>query len=177
MAGTTKNQHFVPQSYMERFGENGKISVYFKEDGRLLSNQNPRNYAADRYYYDASKDEHEALMREQIELNPELKQHIDWDDPQLIEHYFSRNEGDAKQLFDRIEQNPSAIDAEGSIAKIVIFLHDLAYRNHTYRDDIARINAATYQAMSAMNLTDRGREYVEKTYGSGQARSQQLHHS
>lgn len=175
MAGATKNQHFVPQSYMERFGENGKISVYFKENGRLLLNQNPRNYASDRYYYDASKDELEALMREQIELNPELKQYIDWDDPQLIEHYFSRSEDDTKKLFDRVEHNSSAIDADGSIAKIVIFLHDLAYRNHAYRDDIARINAVTYQVMSAMNLTDREREYVEKTYGPEQARSQQLH--
>ena len=175
MAGTTKNQHFVPQSYMERFGENGKISVYFKEDGRILPNQNPRNYAADRYYYDTSKDELEALMREQIELKPELKQLIDWDDPQMIEHYFSRNEDDTKKLFDRIEQEPFMIDDDGSIAKIVIFLHDLAYRNHAYRDDIARINAVTYQVMSAMKLTDKEQEYVEKTYGPEQARIQQLH--
>ena len=175
MAGTTKNQHFVPQSYMERFGENGQISVYFKEDGRLLSNQSPRNYASERYYYDTSKDELEALMREQIELKPELKQYIDWDDPQMIEHYFSRSEDDTKKIFDRIEQEPSTIDDDGSIAKIVMFLHDLAYRNHAYRDDIASINAVTLQVMSAMKLTDREREYVEKTYGQKQARSQQLH--
>ena len=175
MAGATKNQHFVPQSFMERFGENGKISVYFKEDGRLLPNQNPRNYASDRYYYDTSQVELEALMREQIELNPELKPYVGWDDPQLIEHYFSHSEDDAKKLFDRIEQNPSVINANGSIAKIVIFLHDMAYRNHAYRDDIARINAVTYKAISDMNLKDMEREYVEKTFGPDQARSQQLH--
>ena len=56
-----------------------------------------------------------------------------------------------------------------------MFLHDLAYRNHAYRDDIASINAVTLQVMSAMKLTDREREYVEKTYGQKQARSQQLH--
>ena|GEM_PF-732733 len=175
MAGATKNQHFVPQSYMERFGENGKISVYFKDNRRFLPNQNPQNYASDRYYYDASKDELEALMGERIELNPELKQYIDWNDPQLIEHYFSRSEAETKILFDRIEQKSSVIDADGNIAKIVIFLHDLAYRNHTYRDDIARINEVTYQAVSAMTLSGREREYVEKTYGPEQARNQQLH--
>ena len=175
MAGATKNQHFVPQSYMERFGESRKISVYFKVDGRLLPNQNPRNYASDRYYYDARKDELEALMQEQIEFNPELKQYVDWDDPQLLEHYFSRSEDDTKILFDRIEQNPSVINADGSMARIVVFLHDLAYRNHAYRDDIEMINAVTYQAMSAMNLTDIEREYIEKMYGQEQARSQQLH--
>ena len=175
MAGATKKQHFVPQSYMERFGENGKISVYFKDNRRFLPNQNPQNYASARYYYDASKDELEALMGERIELNPELKQYIDWNDPQLIEHYFSRSEAETKILFDRIEQNPSVIDADRNIAKIVIFLHDLAYRNHAYRDDIARINEVTYQAVSAMNLSGREREYVEKTYGPEQARNQQLH--
>lgn len=174
MTGATKNQHFVPQSYINRFAKNGKISVYFREDGRLLHNQNPRNYAADRYYYDASRDELEALMQEQVELNPVLQQRIDWNDPQLIEHYFSSSEADAKELFDQIEQDPAVIDVDGSLAKIIIFLHDLAYRNHAYRDDIAKINAATYEAMSAMNLTEKARQCVEDTYGPGQARSQQL---
>lgn len=174
MAGATKNQHFVPQSYIDRFAENGKISVYFREDGRLLSNQNSRNYAADRYYYDASRDELEILLREQIGLYPEIQQCIDWNNPQLIEHYFSRSEAAAKELFDQIEQDPAVVDADGSVARIIIFLHDLAYRNHAYRDDIAKINATTYEAMSAMNLTEKERQYVEDTYGQGQARSQQL---
>ena len=167
MAGATKNQHFVPQSYIDRFAENGKISVYFREDGRLLSNQNSRNYAADRYYYDASRDELEILLREQIGLYPEIQQCIDWNNPQLIEHYFSRSEAAAKELFDQIEQDPAVVDADGSVARIIIFLHDLAYRNHAYRDDIAKIK-------SAMNLTEKERQYVEDTYGQGQARSQQL---
>lgn len=174
MAGATKNQHIVPQSYINRFAENGKISVYFREDGRLLSNQKSRNYAADRYYYDASREELETLMREQVELNLEIKQHIDWNDPQLIEHYFSRSEASAKELFDRIEQDPGVLDASGSVAKIVIFLHDLAYRNRSYRDDIARINATTYETMSAMNLTEKQKLSVENTFGQGQARKQQL---
>ena len=109
-------------------------------------------------------------MREQVELNPELRQRIDWDDPQLIEHYFSHSEAVAKELFDQIEQDPAMIDVDGNLAKIVIFLHDLAYRNHAYRDDIAKINAATYEALSAMNLTGKARQYVEDTYGQGQAR-------
>lgn len=175
MAGATKNQHFVPQSYIDRFAVNGKISVYFRGDGRLLPNQNSRNYAADRYYYDASRDELETMMREQVKLNPAMQQCIDWNDPQLIEHYFCRSEADAKDLFDRIEQDPTQIDADGSFAKIVIFLHDLAYRNHSYRDDIARINEITYQAMMGMNLTDAQRKCVEESYGTEQARTQQLH--
>lgn len=175
MTKPTKNQHYVPQSYIKRFSENGRISVYCKRDGIIRSNRSPRKYASIRYYYDASKNELETLMREQIELNPELQQYIDWDDPQLIEHYFSRSEAATKELFNRIEQKPAEIDADGSIAQIVIFLHDLAYRNHTYRNDIAGINAVTYQAMSAIKLTDREREYVEKTYGPEHARGQQLH--
>lgn len=175
MAGATKTQHFVPQSYIDRFAENRRISVYFKGDGRLLTNQNSRNYAADRYYYDASRDELEALLQEQVELNSEIQRHIDWNDPQLIEHYFSRSEAAAKELFDRLEQNPAEIDADESIARMVIFLHDLAYRNHAYRDDIAEINAITYQALSEMNLPEIDQQCVEEMYGQGQARNQQLH--
>ena len=175
MAGATKNQHFVPQSYIERFAENGRISVFFKEDERLLTNQHARNYAADRYYYDASKNELETLLRQLVQYSPELQQLINWDDPQLIEHYFSRSEADAKELFDRIELDPSEIDADGSVAQIVIFLHDLAYRNHVYRDDMAKINAITYQAATQMDMTEDQRQYAERTYGPRQARSQQLH--
>ena len=102
MAGAAKNQHFVPQSYIDRFAANGKVSVFFKEDGQLYSNQNSRNYAANRYYYDANRNELEALLHEMVQLVPESQQHIDWNDPQLIEHYFSRSEAAAKELFDNI---------------------------------------------------------------------------
>ena len=175
MAGPTKNQHYVPQSYIDRFAENGKISVFFKEDGRILPNQNSRNYAANRYYYDASRDELVTLLRQLVQLTPELQQHIDWNDPQLIEHYFSRSEADAKELFDAVEQDPALLDADVSVARIAIFLHDLCYRNQAYRDSISGINAITYQALSQMNLTEDQRRYVERTYGHGQARDHQLH--
>ena len=175
MAGATQNQHFVPQSYINRFAEDKRISVYFIEDGRLLSNQNPRNYAADRYYYDANKDELKALLHEMIQLVPEIQQHIDWNDSQLIEHYFSRSEAAAKELFDKIEHDPSLLYTDECFARIVIFLHDLCYRNQKYRDDIARINAITYQTLTNMNLTEDQRLYAKNEYGSEQARDQQLH--
>ncbi len=175
MTGTVKNQHFVPQSYIDRFAVNGKISVFFKEDGQLFSNQNSRNYAADRYYYDANKDELKALLHEMVQLVPKIQQHIDWNDPQLIEHYFSRSEGAAKELLDKIERDPSLLDTDECVARIVIFLHDLCYRNHKYRDDIAKINAITHQALAQMNLTEDQQLYAEKEYGVKQARDQQFH--
>ena len=175
MAGPTKNQHYVPKSYINRFSENGRVSVYCKNDGEILSNQNPRNFASARYYYDTSRDELEALMREYVALIPEMQQSINWDDSQFLEHYFVRVEDDAKELFDRIEQDPNEINIEGNIGRIVIFLHDLAYRNHAYRDDIAKINAVTYGALSRINLSESERQYVEITYGKKQARNQQFH--
>ena len=175
MAGAAKNQHFVPQSYIDRFAANGKVSVFFKEDGQLYSNQNSRNYAANRYYYDANRNELEALLHEMVQLVPESQQHIDWNDPQLIEHYFSRSEAAAKELFDKIERDPSLLNADKSVARIIIFLHDLCYRNHRYRDDITKINAITHQALAQMNLTEDQQLYAEKEYGVKQARDQQLH--
>lgn len=175
MIGAVKNQHFVPQSYLDRFAENKRVSVFFIEDGRLLSNQNPRNYAAERYYYDVSKDELKELLKQQVEINPDVEHNIDWDNPQLIEVYFSRCEADVKELFDRLEKGTDQIASVGNIAKIVVFLHDLAYRNHAYRDTIAKINEVTYLALMQLNLTEEQRQYVEKTYGQKQARDQQLH--
>lgn len=175
MAGPTKNQHYVPQSYIDRFAVNGKISVFFREDGHLLSNQNSRNYAASRYYYDASRVELGTLLRDSVQLIPEFQQLINWDDPQLIEHYFSRSEADTKELFDAVEKDPSLLDADANVARIAIFLHDLGYRNQAYRDGISKINKCTYQALAKMNLTEDQRLYAERTYGQEQARNQQLH--
>ena len=175
MVETVKRQHFVPQSYINRFREAGNLSVFFKESGQIRLNQTPKKYAFDRYYYDTSKDELKELMREQVALIPEMKQLIDWDDPQFLEHYFGRIEGDTKELFDRIEQNPAEIYVDGNVARIIIFLHDLAYRNHAYRDDIEKINAQTLKALSIMALSKSEKAYAEKMYGTKQAREQQLH--
>ena len=64
MAGKTKNQHYIPQSYLNRFSVNGKISVYLKDEDKILSNQDARNFAANRYYYDVEPDELRELLNE-----------------------------------------------------------------------------------------------------------------
>lgn len=175
MSDKTQNQHFVPQSYMKRFAENGKISVFSKADNKVCTKQNPRNYAASRYYYDTNRLELEILMKELIELKPAILQHVDWNDPQLIEHYFSQSEAAVKTLFDRIEVDPDQIDADGTIAQITIFIHDLAYRNPAYRDGLVRNNEITYNVLTDMNLTEVQKKYAEEEYGQNQARIQQLH--
>lgn len=50
----TKNQHYVPRMYIKRFGygteDNPRISVLKKQEGIILHNQNPENFASKRFF-------------------------------------------------------------------------------------------------------------------------------
>ena len=56
----TKNQHYVPRMYIKRFGygteDNPRISVLKKQEGVVLHNQNPENFASRRFFYDTTED-------------------------------------------------------------------------------------------------------------------------
>ena len=47
----TKNQHFVPETYLESFTDDGKCCVYNKKNGKQFSTT-PRNILSRRYLYD-----------------------------------------------------------------------------------------------------------------------------
>ena len=50
----TKNEHYVPRMYIKRFGygteKKPKISVLMKNDDKVMHNQNPYNFAAERFF-------------------------------------------------------------------------------------------------------------------------------
>ena len=58
MGGQVKNQHYVPRMYIKRFSPDKKrICVWNLMKDTILIRQRPENYAAKRYFYDASKAE------------------------------------------------------------------------------------------------------------------------
>lgn len=56
----TKNEHYVPRMYIKRFGygtkDKPRISVLKKPEGTVLHNQNPENFASQRFFYDTTED-------------------------------------------------------------------------------------------------------------------------
>ena len=70
----TKNQHYVPRMYIKRFGygteDNPRISVLKKQEGIILHNQNPENFASKRFFYDTTEDVLEDVLKWDIEAFP-----------------------------------------------------------------------------------------------------------
>lgn len=83
---------------MKRFGygaaEKRRMSVLFKDEGKVLHNQNPENYASDKYFYDVSNDLLMELLKNDFKVFPSLKESDNLKDEQFVEHALSREEGE-----------------------------------------------------------------------------------
>ena len=107
-----KNQHYIPQFYMNRFSTNGKIDVYCVDNKKLLENQSPRNFAPRRYFYDIDKTEIKDYLRETVEYLNNTKRTIDnkiLEDEQIVEHHLANVEGAAQEVFDKLEKDQSIL--------------------------------------------------------------------
>ena len=85
----TKNQHYVPRMYIKRFGygteDNPRISVLKKQEGIILHNQNPENFASKRFFYDTTEDVIEDVLKWDIEAFPSIKESKFYHDEQSHE--------------------------------------------------------------------------------------------
>jgi len=88
---TTKNQHYVPQSYLLRFAKNEQVWVYDKFDKRKFSTI-VRNVASESYFYDIPKE----VIPDGMNI-----------DRQVLEKSYARMEGafniEVDRLISRIE--------------------------------------------------------------------------
>ena len=150
----TKNQHYIPQMYMKRFGygplKNRKISVLKKRESIVLDGQNVENFASKRFFYDTSKEKLEKYLEEIFQLHPGISTHINLDDPQFVEHALSREEAAINDLLNVLQNNLSAIRKESNMAKMIEFLHTMAYRTKSYRDTLEYINQKTIDVIGQM---------------------------
>jgi hypothetical protein len=88
----TKNEHYVPQMYIERFGYGSddkiRISVLFKDNGKIIDNQNPKNYASKRYFYDTTEDVLSEILKHDFKMFPILKDNKNIKDEQFLFRLF-----------------------------------------------------------------------------------------
>ncbi|MCI5795342.1 MAG: DUF4238 domain-containing protein [Ruminococcus sp.] len=137
MSGKVKNQHYVPRMYMKRFAPDQKrICVWNLMTDSILTRQRPENYAAKRYFYDAEKEQLKNALEEMLKLYPSSISIIDAADGQFVEKGLSRMEADVSQILDLISTNHEALYNETNMRKLIIFLHDLAYRSEKYREQL-----------------------------------------
>lgn len=150
----TKNQHYVPRMYMKRFGygtaEKCRMSVWFKDEGKVLHNQNPENYAFGKYFYDTSDDLLMESLKNDFKIFPNLKENDILKDEQFVEHALSRGEGAYKQMLDEIEENPKSIYNDKTRVIFISFVHSLAYRTKRFRNILDEINDKTEQVLREM---------------------------
>jgi Protein of unknown function (DUF4238) len=108
MGSTVKNQHYVPQSYLQRFADKSQIWVYDKSKPKdRIYRSAVRNVASETYFYDIPAEA----------IPPEIGL-----DRQFIEKRFAKMEADFKLLLD---QFISRIDNYSLLDRTVDWLLDL----------------------------------------------------
>lgn len=164
MSGQVKNQHFVPRMYMKRFSPDQKrFSVWKLSDDCILTRQRPENYAARRYFYDASKEELKEALAEMSKLYPDAVPIIDAADEQFVEKGLSRMEADLTAILDLITRDHNALYDETNLQKLIIFLHDLTYRSEKYRDRLDDIRQQTIYHLTKFGISPEQVDGLEKT--------------
>lgn len=164
MGGQVKNQHYVPRMYMKRFSPDQKrIFVWNLMNDTILTRQRPENYAAKRYFYDADKVELKQALEEMAKLYPDAIPVIDAADEQFVEKGLSRVEADVSKILDLICNNHEALYDEVNMQKLIIFLHDLAYRSEKYRDQLDNIKEQTLMHLGKIGIIAEQVEGMDKT--------------
>lgn len=157
----TKNQHFVPQFYLKLFAEeNGKFSVWDIKKNLILNQQQPRNFAAARYFYDMDENQLKQVLEPLFILIPTLKTKIDLSDSQFFEHYFSRCESNAKRMFDSILQNPEELFVKENQHMLILFLYSLSKRTEYFRKELIYLCNEINKHIEGMKIQNK--EKVEK---------------
>ena len=164
MSGQVKNQHVVPRMYMKRFSPDHKRFSVWKLDGDcILTRQRPENYAARRYFYDASNEELKEALTEMTKLYPDAVPIIDTADEQFVEKGLSRMEADLTTILDLVTHDHNALYNETNLQKLIIFLHDLTYRSEKYRDQLDDIRQQTIYHLTKMGISPAQVDGLEKT--------------
>ena len=144
----TKNQHYIPYSYLKRFATKDKIDIYDVPLGKIRGNQAIEKNACRHLYYDIDYKELEPFLKEVFELRPNIKDKDIFKDNQYVEHYLSRVEGAAIHIFNELEKDTTLINNDEYRYILTIFLHDLAYRTEGVRKTDEIINKKTYDQLS-----------------------------
>lgn len=137
-----KNQHYIPQFYLKRFGNNGKIDFYDRQKRKFILNTNVKNFASERFFYDIDANE----LKEELVLYKEYANisdkgfNIMLSNPQLIENHFSKMESRTNIYFNKFESNLAFINDENFISVLVNFVYTQSIRTKNYRITIEKVS-------------------------------------
>lgn len=155
-----KNQHYIPRFYLKSFGENNKVDVYDKTQNKFFPNANVNNFASQKYFYDVNIDNSQITKELDLMFNiygyqytVEEKEKI-YKNPQLIEEYFSRIEGDISILLKEFESNTDLIKDDIFLMKFYIFISSLAIRTAGYRDRLTNINEQLFSQVKEFGIVE-----------------------
>lgn len=164
MSGQVKNQHYVPRMYLKRFAPDQKrLCVWNLMSDKILTRQRPENYATKRYFYDANKEELKRALAEMSKLYPDAMPIIDAADEQFVEKGLSRMEADASNILELIDKDHALLYDDTIMQKLIIFLHDLAYRSEKYREQLDSIREQTLTHLGRMGISPEQVDGLEET--------------
>lgn len=159
----TRKQHYIPQFLIKKFAEDdGSLSLFLLKENKLLTEQNPRNFAQIKDMYNIKKEDLIEMLRYIEIIDPNAFNRIDFNDPIFVEKYFSRVEYNASKLINRILHHDQLILSLSDKLVLFLFLHDLAYRTKFYRDVRFSITQKSNEIISdiarANNFSDEQKE-------------------
>ena len=95
MSAKVKNQHYIPQMYLNLFSTNdNRLCVWNLSTDQVLDNQSSRNFASSKYFYDTNSEDLKELISEIASVRPKLLEKVDLEDEQFVEKELGRMEGD-----------------------------------------------------------------------------------
>lgn len=153
-----KNQHYIPQFYLKRFGKNNKIDVYNKKNQKYIENTNVTNFACEKYFYDIDLKEIEAELKiyknyPGLNISDQLYNET-INNPQLIEETLSKLESKMSSYMEALENDYSLVNTDDFLSILFIFIRTLAIRTSGYRSKLENITTQTTNWLKSLGVTE-----------------------
>lgn len=153
-----KNQHYIPQFYLKRFGTNNKIDVYDINNKKFITNSNVSNFACARFFYDIDLNTLEETLNYFNKFpNIKISEKIHAEarkNPQFIEKALSRLESKMSTYLDKIENDYSLITDEEFLCIFFIFIRTSAIRTIGFRKQLENITTQTSNWLEELGIKE-----------------------
>lgn len=128
--GKVKQEHFVPQCYLNMFTSNDRVSVYDKDKNEVRQNQLVENIAKQKAYYDFSDDEVKRLREVYPDLNVQYIEKYFWDiiEPNLKKYLDTINDNFAEDNDEYVYLLSDKFKANLSLQMAYQFLRTQGFR-------------------------------------------------
>ena len=159
-----KGEHYLPKFYLERFSNNGKISVL-----NILNNNIIHTYVEKigkkNYFYDLNPQELKNILSEYKKNTNITSLQFDdlTNDTQFVEKALSRLESKTAILFNKFEKNYNLINDEEFLSILFLFVHILSIRTMAYRNNLEKIANQTTSWLKSLNIEKVDNYPLDKT--------------